>query len=112
MSSLTWVEILEEQQIRARVLSPERMRAEMLWAQITGKAPDIFGPFVGVPEPLQRKAPQGPRARGKNPCKRKGNARHAVLVERKGARRMLQMPDGKMLAGPRRVTRTTITIAS
>jgi hypothetical protein len=96
MSSLTWVEILEEQQQRARVLSPERMRAEMLWAQLTSKAPAIFGPFV-EPQPIIRPEAIAPRGRGK----RQKAPKRPVLVEVKRTK-VVQCPGGCVLACKRK----------
>jgi hypothetical protein len=97
MSALTWDQVLAEQQQRARVLSPERMRAEMLWAQLTGKAPDIFGPFV-EPQPITRPGPVAPRGKGL----RRPKALKPVLVETKRTK-MVTCPDGRVIATKRRV---------
>jgi hypothetical protein len=102
MSSLTWAEAIA---LQHRPLSPERMRAELMWAEITGKS--VGQPLPErwwTPPPLP--APASPRGRGK----RKPETKKVVAVERKGERRMLHMPDGRMIAGSRRKTQEIIIL--
>jgi hypothetical protein len=98
MSALTWDQVLAEQQHRARVLSLDRMRAEMAWAQLTKRAPSIFGEFVDVPCTPIRPEPAAPRGRGK----RQQKASRPVLVEKRHTK-MLTCPDGRVIACKRRV---------
>jgi hypothetical protein len=106
MSARTWDQVLAEQQHRARVLSPERVRAELEWARITGKSSAIFGDPLGyVPCIPIRPEPVAPRGRGK----RQHKATRPVLVERKSTR-LLTTPDGQRVAC-KRTSRTYIAAA-
>jgi hypothetical protein len=105
MSTLTWDQVLEEQQRRVRVLSPERMRAEMAWSQLTCKAPAIFGPAGDVPCPI-RPPPIAPRGRGK----RKVTTTRVVAVERRRTK-LVTCPNGAILAA-KRTAHSYLTIAA
>jgi hypothetical protein len=109
MSSLTWDQLLLEQH-RARPLSSERLKAELLWQELTGGAPAGLPPLPAMwwAPPAAAPAPRSPRGRGR----KKPATTHVVAVERKGAQRMLTMPDGREVAGSRRTVRTTITVAA
>jgi hypothetical protein len=69
------------------------MRAELAWAQLTGKAPAIFGDFSLADLPRRRPEPIAPRGRGR----RQQKATRPVLVETK-SKRVLSLPDGSRLA--------------
>jgi hypothetical protein len=104
MSALTWEQAIA---LQHRPLSPERMRAELLWQEVTGKSAGLPPlPAVWWTPPAPAPAPRAPRGRGK----RQHAPARVVAVEKKGARRMLQMPDGRQVAGSRRTIRTTITV--
>jgi hypothetical protein len=87
MSSLTWAEARQQ----AQPMSQARLRAEMEWAAITGKAPSILRTIDDVP--AVRPPPAVPRGRGKRHQKPK----RPVLVEVKRSR-MVECPDGRVLA--------------
>jgi hypothetical protein len=107
MSALTWDQVIAEQQHRARVLSPERMRAEMLWQEITGKVSGLPPlPAIWWSPPAPAPAPRAPRGRGR----RQAKPARVVSVEKKAGPRMLAMPDGRNVAGSRRTIRSTITV--
>lgn len=92
MTALSWVEVAQQQQ----PMSQARMRAEMHWRIITGKAPGILDTFGDLPR--LRPEPIAPRGRGKlqpKPAK-------PVLVETRKTR-MLICPDGRVIATKRRV---------
>lgn len=106
MSTLTWDQVLAEKQHRAKVISPERMRAELLWREVTGKATGLQPLPATWWTPQPAPAPRAPRGRGRREVK----TPRVVTVERKGAHRMLSMPDGRSVAGARKTIRTTITV--
>jgi hypothetical protein len=100
VSALTWAEVALQQM----PLSQARLRAEMEWRVITGKALGILTTIEDVP--AVRPPPIAPRGRGK----RESKPLRVIPVERKGAHRMLALPDGRRIAGSRRTVRTTISI--
>jgi hypothetical protein len=104
MSALTWPELLERQQ----PMSPERMRAELQWQQITNKAPAGLEP---LPAKWWTPLPPAPPARApRGNGKRKAQTTHVVAVERKAGPRLLKLPDGSRVAGSRRIARSVITV--
>jgi hypothetical protein len=109
MSSLTWDQHLLEQN-GARPLSPERLKAELQWQELTGGTPAGLPPLPATwwAPPAPAPAPRSPRGRGR----KKPATTHVVAVERMGPQRLLTLPDGTRVAGSRRTVRTTITVAA
>jgi hypothetical protein len=102
MSSLTWDQAIA---LQHRPLSPERLRAEMLWAEITGKTPMLAPlPQIWWTPPAPAPAPRAPRGRGK----RQQKPTRPVLVETR-RNKLLTCPDGRVLACTR-LQRSTIAV--